>query len=120
MSLHKQKIIQSNEANNEKLTYWRSIENRRRTQEYLDYIADEFAPDISDITHVDRRSMLKFMGASIALAGLGVSCRRPQEKIIPYSKQPLDVTPGIPNYFATSYNTPFGRSEEHTSELQSH
>lgn len=108
MSLHKQKIIQSNEANNEKLTYWRSIENRRRTQEYLDYIADEFAPDISDITHVDRRSMLKFMGASIALAGLGVSCRRPQEKILPYSKQPIDVTPGIPNYFATSYNTPFG------------
>lgn len=108
MSLHKQKIIQSNEANNEKLTYWRSIENRRRTQEYLDYIADEFAPDISDITHVDRRSMLKFMGASIALAGLGISCRRPEEKILPYSKPPADLIPGIPNYFATSYNTPFG------------
>ncbi len=107
MSTHKEKVIQ---ADGQKLTYWRSIENRRRTQDYLDHIADEFAPDISDITHVDRRSMLKFMGASVALAGLGVSCRRPEEKILPYVKQPHDLVPGIANYFASANDLPYGAS----------
>lgn len=98
------------EHSGEKLVYWRSIENRRRTKEYLDYIQDEFAPDISDITHVDRRSILKFMGASVALAGIGVSCRRPEEKILPYVKTPEGITPGIANYFASSQSSPFGAS----------
>lgn len=35
------------------------------------------------------------MGASIALAGFA-ACRRPVQKILPYSKQPEDIVPGIP------------------------
>ena len=41
------------------------------------------------------------MGASIALAGFA-ACRRPVQKILPYSKQPEDIVPGIPLYYATS------------------
>lgn len=92
----------------EKLTYWRSIENRRRTEEYIASIENEFASDLTDITAIDRRSMLKVMGATVALAGLGVSCRRPEEKILPYVKQPEDIVPGVPNFFATAQPTPFG------------
>lgn len=98
----------STQVQGEKITYWRSIENRRRTEEYLSMIQDEFAPDISDITAVDRRSMLKVMGASLALAGIGVGCRRPIEKILPYVKEPENFTPGVPKYFATAQLTPFG------------
>lgn len=92
----------------EKLTYWRSIENRKRTEEYLASIENEFARDLTDISSMDRRSMLKVMGATIALSGIGVSCRRPEEKILPYVKQPEDFTPGIPHFFATAQPTPFG------------
>ncbi len=95
-------------VNGEKLTYWRSIENRRRTEEYLASIENEFARDLTDISSMDRRSMLKVMGATIALSGIGVSCRRPEEKILPYVKQPENITPGIPNFFATAQPTPFG------------
>lgn len=94
----------------EKITYWRSIDNRRRTEEYIKSIENEFAQDIIDITSMDRRSMLKVMGASIALSGLGVACRRPVEKILPYVNQPESITPGIPNYFATAKPSPFGAS----------
>lgn len=95
-------------VNGEKLTYWRSIENRRRTEEYLASIENEFARDMTEISSMDRRSMLKVMGATMALSGLGVSCRRPEEKILPYVKQPEDIVPGIPNFFATAQPTPFG------------
>ncbi len=94
----------------EKITYWRSIDNRRRTEEYVKSIEDEFAPDLTDITAMDRRSMLKVMGASIALSGLGVACRRPEEKILPYVKEPEGFTPGIAKFFATAQPGPFGAS----------
>jgi MoCo/4Fe-4S cofactor protein with predicted Tat translocation signal len=96
------------QVNGEQITYWRSIDNRRRTEEYMNYLHDEFAPDISEITSMDRRSMLKFMGASVALAGVGVSCRRPQHEILPYATQPAGFVPGKPHFFATAQPTPFG------------
>jgi len=92
----------------EKITYWRSMENRHRTAEYLQSIENEFAADMTEITSMDRRSMLKVMGATIALSGLGISCRRPEEKILPYVDQPESITPGIANFFATAQPSPFG------------
>lgn len=92
----------------EKLTYWRSIENRRRTEEYISSIENEFAEGMTEITSMDRRSMLKVMGATIAISGIGVSCRRPEEHILPYVHQPEDQTQGLPNYFATALPTPYG------------
>ncbi len=92
----------------EKLTYWRSVENRKRTEAYIASIENEFASDLTDISSMDRQSMLKVMGATIALSGIGISCRRPEEKILPYVKQPEEITPGIPNFYATAQPTPFG------------
>ena len=41
------------------------------------------------------------MGASIALAGFA-ACRRPVQKILPYSQQPEDIVPGIPLFYASA------------------
>lgn len=53
---------------------------------------------------VSRRRFLGLMGASIALAGAaGCNLRpAPQRKIIPYTTQPDEITPGVPLFFATS------------------
>src|SRR5437762_13211057 len=50
-----------------------------------------------------RRDFLKLLSASIALAGLS-SCkaRHPVEKIIPYVRQPEEVVPGKPQFYATA------------------
>lgn len=49
-----------------------------------------------------RREFLKLMGASVALAS--ASCvRRPVQKIVPYNKQPEEVTFAVPNYYTSSY-----------------
>jgi molybdopterin-containing oxidoreductase family iron-sulfur binding subunit len=51
---------------------------------------------------VSRRSFIKLLGASAALAGLGACMREPAEQILPYTTRPPEVTPGIPLHYATS------------------
>src|SRR5471030_593361 len=49
-----------------------------------------------------RRSVLQMLGASAAFASLAGCLKPPGEKILPYTKQPPEVTPGIPSHYATS------------------
>ena len=64
-------------------------------------LAAEFPPnawDFSDPT--SRRSFMTLMGAAVALGTLQ-GCRRPEEKILPYVRQPEDVTVNVSNFYAT-------------------
>src|SRR4029078_5258066 len=50
-----------------------------------------------------RRDFLRLMGASLALAGIGLtSCRWPEEKIAPFARKQDDYTMGVPVQFATA------------------
>ena len=51
---------------------------------------------------MDRREMFRFAGVSLALAGLTACTRQPTEKIVPYVRQPEEITPGKPLFFATA------------------
>jgi Fe-S-cluster-containing dehydrogenase component len=57
---------------------------------------DRAAPD-----GVSRRSFMTLLGASIGLAGLDGCTRMPASNILPYVHQP-ELTPGVPQYYATS------------------
>ena len=83
-------------------TYWKSLNELAKNKEYQKYAEREFPEDASELTdQVSRRSFLRVMGASIALAGFA-SCRKQMQKILPYSKQPEDQILGVPNFYATS------------------
>ena len=86
--------------------YWRSLDHFVGSAEYNELVQREFPEGTLELGQkLDRRKFLNLMGASLALAGL-TSCRRPVEKIIPYSVAPESIIPGIPKHFATSM--PFG------------
>lgn len=52
---------------------------------------------------VTRRQFLSVMGASVALAGAGgCNLRQPNEKLVPYVRQPEQFTPGKSLYYATA------------------
>ena len=51
---------------------------------------------------VSRRTFAKLMGASLALAGVTACTRQPAETIVPYVRQPEEIVPGKPLYFATA------------------
>jgi len=94
-------------ANARGLEYWRCLEELADSAEFKELIGREaprHAAAWSDA--LDRRDFLKLMGASLALAGLSgcVSSAPapPDEKIVPYVKQPEEIIPGKPLYFATA------------------
>jgi Fe-S-cluster-containing dehydrogenase component len=54
------------------------------------------------VDSVSRRGFLKVMGASMALAGMTGCVRLPLEPIVPYVRQPEEVVPGRPMFYATA------------------
>ena len=83
--------------------YWRSLEEVAQTPQFEEYLHREF-PRLASVldNSVDRRRFLQLMGGSIALAGLAGCTKQPQEKIIPYVKQPEILVPGEPLYYSTT------------------
>ena len=83
--------------------YWRSVEEFADSPEWEDRIKGEFPVNIENRDDsLSRRNFIKVMGASLALAGLSGCVIQPPEKIVPYVRQPEDVLPGKPLFFATS------------------
>lgn len=83
-------------------SYWKSLNELSQNDEYKKFLHREFPENATELSDGhSRRHFLKIMGASIALAGLA-ACRKPVQKILPYTKRPEDVLPGVPNYYATS------------------
>jgi len=83
--------------------YWRSLESIAETPEFKEFLHREFPQNASEwLDPVGRRSFLKLMGASLALAGVSACTRQPDEEIVPYVRQPEDEVPGKPLFFATA------------------
>jgi molybdopterin-containing oxidoreductase family iron-sulfur binding subunit len=49
-----------------------------------------------------RRDLLKLLSASVMLAGAAGCTRAPRGKVVPYSVQPPEVTPGVAKHYATA------------------
>jgi molybdopterin-containing oxidoreductase family iron-sulfur binding subunit len=85
--------------------FWRSLDELADTEEFQEFLHKEFPRQAAPLEGaVDRRGFLKFLGASLALAGL-TACARPvspDQKIVPYVKQPEEVIPGRPLFFASA------------------
>jgi molybdopterin-containing oxidoreductase family iron-sulfur binding subunit len=83
--------------------YWRSLESLAETPEFKEFLHREFPQNASEwLDPVARRSFLKLMGASLALAGVSACTRQPDEEIVPYVRQPEEEVPGKPLFFATA------------------
>lgn len=87
---------------------WRSPGQLEDTAEFRQWLDREFPQGAAEMANEEdaensRRSFLKLMGASTALAGLGMAaCRRPESYIVPYTKAPEWVVPGKATYYASS------------------
>ena len=83
--------------------YWRSIEELAGTGSFRNFLENEFARGASEWpVQLDRRSFLTLMAASFALAGLTGCTRQPLEEIVPYVRQPEEITFGQSLSFATA------------------
>jgi molybdopterin-containing oxidoreductase family iron-sulfur binding subunit len=86
-------------------TYWRSLEELADSPMFEEFVQREFPQQAEEWNDpVERRTFLKLMGASLALAGLTGCVIQPPEKIVPYVKQPEEEVPGKGLYFATAFS----------------
>jgi molybdopterin-containing oxidoreductase family iron-sulfur binding subunit len=83
--------------------YWRSLEELADTPVFREFVEREF-PQQAEEWHdpIERRTFIKLMGASLALAGLTGCVFQPPEKIVPNVKQPEEYLPGKALFFATA------------------
>ncbi|MDT7687531.1 MAG: hypothetical protein QOE46_290 [Acidobacteriota bacterium] len=83
--------------------FWQSLEELAGTEEFDELLHSEFPQHASEWDEgTDRRTFLKLMGASLALAGLAGCSYQPPETIVPYVRQPEDLVPGKSLYYATA------------------
>jgi len=92
--------------------YWKGFEELQETPEFVKLKESEFAEElpvdqmlgsesIAD-SKTNRRDFLKFLGFSVTAATLA-ACETPVNRSIPYLNKPEEVTPGIANYYASTY-----------------
>ena len=87
---------------------WRRVGQLQDTADFRQWMDREFPQGAAELANEEqvetsRRSFMKLMGASTALAGFGMAaCRRPEAYIVPYTKAPEWVIPGKATYYASS------------------
>ena len=85
--------------------FWRSLEELAGSAEFREMMRREFPKGASEwLDTVSRRGFLKLMGASLAMAGMTACTKQPLEPIVPYVRQPEDVIPGRPMFYATAFS----------------
>ena len=84
--------------------FWRSLDERADDPSVRAWLDNEFPDGATEWDDSTRRDFLKVMGASLALAGAaGCSPRAaPNRVIVPYTRAPERVTPGLPLFFASA------------------
>jgi len=93
--------------------FWKGIEELKNDAEFVRLKNNEFPEHLpldevisgkaADSTTTPRRDFLKFLGFSVAAASLA-ACETPVNKTIPYLVKPEEITPGVANYYASSYH----------------
>ena len=88
--------------------YWKSLRelhdkdsvSELKAHEFMDGVTDDF--QMSELPGISRKQFLALLTASAAFAAAGCSNYRDRGEIVPYSKKPEEVTPGVPNYYAST------------------
>lgn len=92
--------------------YWKGIEELENTPEHQQIVENEFQQELPGAGAVSdkllnaetpRRDFLKFLGFSTLAATVAASCEIHVRKAIPYAIKPDDITPGVANWYASSY-----------------
>ena len=83
--------------------YWRSVDEFVDAPEFGEFVKREYPVHSEDWDNaVSRRTFVKLMGGTLALAGLSGCVIQPAEKIVPYVRAEQDLLPGKPLFFATA------------------
>ena len=83
--------------------YWKSLAELENTPQFREFVEREFAAPLEQAPpdSPERRRFMELMGASLALAGV-TGCRWQEDHLVPLSRRPEGIIPGVPRRFATA------------------
>ena len=85
--------------------YWRSLEELSESSRARGAAEHEFLPETVDdslsAATVSRRGFLGLIGATAAVAT--AACTSRERTIVPYTKRPKEIIPGVANYYASTF-----------------
>ena len=93
--------------------YWKGLEELNKTPEFVEKNKHEFAEPIPIeevlesgglLGKTPRRDFLKAVGFGVGAVTLAACQKVPVHKSIPYLIKPEEVTPGVANYYSSSYD----------------
>jgi MoCo/4Fe-4S cofactor protein with predicted Tat translocation signal len=93
--------------------YWKGLEELQQTPAFVAKNQGEFAEPIpvENVLESDglkaatpRRDFLKTLGFGLGAVTLAACERTPVHKSIPYLIKPEEITPGVPNFYASTFN----------------
>jgi len=95
----------------EQKKYWQNLGELNNSEGYQKSLKDEFQEDLPMVedgkglldAKAPRRDFLKYVGFSTAAAAIAAGCEMPVRKSIPYLNKPENLTPGVAQYYATTY-----------------
>jgi len=92
--------------------YWKSQQEKNERSEIkqakhnpkgnLEQVLDIFEDGTAE-SKSNRRDFLKLCGYSLAITTVLSSCENAVQKAIPYLNKPEEITPGVANYYASTY-----------------
>ncbi|WP_293458430.1 TAT-variant-translocated molybdopterin oxidoreductase [Phenylobacterium sp.] len=82
--------------------FWRALEELADAPSFRRALRAEFPNAFEGVSDTDRRDVLRVMGASLALAGLGGCTPAPAPDARPYVTQPDQTVLGRPRFYATA------------------
>jgi len=92
--------------------YWKGLPELHNSAEFQEQLKNEFSEplpideflksDDSESKGTSRRDFLKVMGFSTAAVALA-ACETPVNRSIPYVVKPEEVTPGVANFYASTF-----------------
>ena len=93
--------------------YWMDAADLHQDPEVMGSRAQEFPQDLAIDqvlgdksfagANTGRRDFLKFLGFGIGAATLAAACETPVIKSIPYVTKPEEITPGVANWYASTF-----------------
>jgi MoCo/4Fe-4S cofactor protein with predicted Tat translocation signal len=81
--------------------FWRTAQELADDPVFQEWLRRRY-PSHALLDPVARRTFLRLLGAPLVLAGFTACTRQPAEKIVPYVRQPEEIVPGKPLFFATA------------------
>ncbi len=88
--------------------YWKSLRelhgndsvSDEKAHEFMSGVTDDFR--LSDLSAMSRKQFLALLTTSAAFAAAGCGNYRDRGEIVPYTRKPEEITPGVPNYYAST------------------